>query len=121
MLKLTKPVSSARIFKGEQSAFVAGGREVARLAEEGKTYTMFGWKAAALVWNCEAYVFSPNTSLIEQFHRYPDVHDAKEAGVPVMRVSEPVDEITMCALIYDLCAAPNARGLSSYPAEFLTP
>jgi hypothetical protein len=40
MLKLTKPVSSARIFKGEQSAFVAGGREVARLAEEGKTYTM---------------------------------------------------------------------------------
>jgi hypothetical protein len=84
-------------------------------------WRVFVWKAAALVWNCEAYVFSPNTSLIEQFHRYPDVHDAKEAGVPVMRVSEPVDEITMCALIYDLCAAPNARGLSSYPAEFLTP
>lgn len=39
-LKLAMPVSNARIFKGEQSAFVAGGREVARLAEEGHTYTM---------------------------------------------------------------------------------
>lgn len=83
-------------------------------------WRVFAWKTVG-TWNVEAHAFSPSTSLDTQFHRYPDLHDAEDAGLNVMRLPDTTEEVVMCALIYDLCSQPNLAGLKVYPPELITP
>lgn len=67
----------------------------------------------------EAYTFLPGADLEQQFLVYEGLEVAEEAGVKVMRAPKDTTELTMCALIYELCAEPNRAGLQAYPDYFL--